>query len=184
MPPPRQRITGPARLVCTLTVCFLLVFAILSPQIEPVANSNEQSQAASLPPDKNITEAQQAINRGDTLRATWKKDSLREAINEYEQAVLLWTSVSDFASASQAALKSGDVYLLFSEYTEALKRYRNAEALVQKTDDRLTEARVLSHMGRLHSFVGNNELAQQQLAKSVHLFKKHQANLSDDAANA
>lgn len=184
MPPSRQRITGPARLVCTVSVCFLLVLAIVSPRVEPIANSKEQSQSASLPPDKNITEAEQAVNRGDTLRATWQKDSLPEAIKEYEKAALLWTASSAFASASQAALKSGDVYLIFSEYAEALTRYQHAEALAQKTDDWLVKAKVLGHMGRLQSFIGNNELAQQQLAQSLDLFKQHQANMSDDAANA
>ncbi len=124
------------------------------------------------------------MDLADRSRVRWTKASLREAINLYEKAALIWTSAYDYASASKATLKSGDVYFLFSEYGEALKRYQNAEALAGRTSDWLMKASALSRMGRLQSFIGNNELAQQQLSKALDLFKQHEANQSDSAANA
>ena len=124
------------------------------------------------------------MDRADTLRANWKRASLLEANNLYEKAALIWTSTSDFANSSQATLKSADIYFLFSEYGEALKRYKNAEALAGKTGDWLVRATALSRMGRLQSFIGNNKLAQQQITKALDIFKQHETNRSDNAANA
>jgi CHAT domain-containing protein/Tfp pilus assembly protein PilF len=166
-------------------VCILLLFAIVAPEIKSIAKSQGnrlealQDSRATAP---NVV--QQVVDHGDTLCATWQKDSLREAISEYEKAAVLWTSVPDFARASQAMLKAGDVHVTLSEYAEALKRYKQAQTFAQESDDWLVKARVLSHMGRLQSFIGKNDLAQQQLAQSIDLFKQHQENLSDEAANA
>ena len=124
------------------------------------------------------------MDRADTLCANWTRDSLREAITLYEKAAYIWTSASDFTNASQATLKAGDVYFLFNEYREALKQYKNAEALAGKTGNWLVKATALSRMGRLQSFIGNNELAQKQLTKALDLFKQHETNRSDIATNA
>lgn len=124
------------------------------------------------------------MDRADMLRAKSTQASLREAITLYEKAALLGTSVSDSASASQALLKSGDVYSIFSEYREALNRYQNAESLAEKTDDWLVKATALSRMGRLQSLLGYNERAQQLLTEALDLFKQHETNRSDSAADA
>src|SRR5829696_7877012 len=154
--PARKRTkTKTAVLLLTSLMCFCSTFVELG----------VVSSADNAPTDQKQSETQKAMERGDVLRAKWTKDSLREAITQYENAVFIATSASDFASASQATLKCGDVYLLFSEYGEALKRYQNAAALARKTGDWLMKANALSRMGRLQSFVGNNELAQQQLTE-------------------
>ena len=173
-PATKRTKTKTAALLLTSLMCFCITFVEL----------RVESSADNAPTDQKQSETQQAIERGDVLRAKWTKDSLREAITQYEKAVFIATAASDFASASQATLKSGDVYLIFSEYGEALKRYQNAEALARKTGDWLMKANALSRMGRLQSFVGNNELAQQQLTEALHLFKEHEPNRSGIVANA
>jgi CHAT domain-containing protein len=133
--------------------------------------------------NKKVSEAQQAIARATTLQANSTETSFRQAIDQYDKAVNAWKSVSDFVSASDSALKSGDVCFLISEYEEALKRYQNAATLAGK-DDWLAKARALSHIGRLHSYMGNNELAQRVISESLQLFKQHESNLSTSAKNA
>lgn len=128
--------------------------------------------------------AQEAMDRAEALRAGWIHASLQQAIAEYEKAAQLWTSASDFANASQATLNSGDVYFLFSDYNEALKRFQQAEALARSGGDWLGEAKALSRMGRLQSFIGKNELAQQQLTKALDLFKQHESDRSASATTA
>lgn len=134
--------------------------------------------------DTKHAEAQQAWDRAEALRANWKADSLRQAINEFNKAASLWTSVSDFASASKALLKSGDVHFLLGEYKQAFEQYENAEAHADKIGDWLVKAIALSQMGRLQSYLGNNDLAQKQLMESLDLFKQHEANRTIDATNA
>ena len=129
-------------------------------------------------------EAQEAMASAEEARSKWTQSSLRQAITQYEKAALLWTSASDFASASQATLKSGDVYFLFSEYSEALEHYQDAQALAQKARDWLAEANAVSRIGRLQSDLGNSKLAQEHVAKALDLFKQHEANRNEITASA
>ena len=122
------------------------------------------------------SEAWQAIARAEVLRADWKQDSLRQATTQYDRAALLWTSNSDFASASHAALKAADVYFRLSEYPEALKRYQNAKALAERSGDWLAKARVLSQGARLQSYFGHNDVAEKQLTESLALLKDNQTS--------
>src|SRR5262249_6368389 len=115
------------------------------------------------------SEARQAMNSAGVKRAEWKEASLRQAIDEYEKAAVSWTSLGNLSSASQAILKSGDVYFLLSEYQQALKQYQSAVALAAKAHDPLAEAKALSHLGRLHSYFGKNDLAHDELTKAKDL---------------
>src|SRR5947207_2080091 len=87
-----------------------------------------QESSRTIPaPDARDGEARQALDRAEVLRADWTAAAFRQAIDLYDEAARLWTSISDLANASHANLKSGDVYFLISEYKQALQRYRNAE---------------------------------------------------------
>src|SRR5689334_43610 len=78
--------------------------------------------ASNLTAQKN-NDARQAMARAEASRKNWTEAALRKALEDYDKAYSIWTSTSDFANASKAALESGDIRFLFSEYTEALKRY-------------------------------------------------------------
>jgi len=176
--------------------CCALALAIITSRVtttmQGLASGDQPRQITSQPlvhrelaaRDQKSSEPQQAMDRADRLRTDWTKVSLQEAIELYEKAALIWTSASEFASASQANLNAGDLYFVFSEYSQALKRYRNTEALADKSGDWLLKAAALSRMGRLRSFIGNNELAQRHLTKALDLFKQHEANRNEIAANA
>ena len=144
-----------------------------------------QESSRTIPaPDARDGEARQALDRAEVLRADWTAAAFRQAIDLYDEAARLWTSISDLANASHANLKSGDVYFLISEYKQALQRYRNAEALGEKSNDSLAQATALSQIGRLQSYLGNNDLAQKQLTKALHLFEQHEADRTATATNA
>jgi CHAT domain-containing protein len=115
------------------------------------------------------TEARQAMNNAGVKRAKWKEASLTETLDDYEKAAASWTSLGNLSSASQAILKSGDVYFLLSKYEQALKQYQSAATLAAKAHDPLAEAKARSHLGRLHSYFGKNELAQDELTKAKDL---------------
>jgi CHAT domain-containing protein/tetratricopeptide (TPR) repeat protein len=122
------------------------------------------------------SEARQSMAAAGVLRATWKEASLRQAIEEYDKAAVSWTSLRNLSSASQATLKSGDVYFLLSEYEQALSRYQSAATLAAKAHDPLAEARALSHLGRLYSYTGRNDLAQGELNKALNVLGPVDAN--------
>ncbi len=132
--------------------------------------------------DRKDSEARQVIARAEVWRANWTKASFEQAAAEFDKAASIWTAVSDFSSASHAALKSGDIYFLFGDYAEARKHYQHAETLA--AGEWLPKARALSRMGRLQSFLGNNGLAQKQITQALDLFKQHDTNRNAIATNA
>lgn len=135
------------------------------------------------PAGRKNSEALQAMATAGVLRATWKEASLRQAIEEHEKAAGTWTSLGKLSSASQATLKSGDVYFLLSEYQKALSRYQSAASLGARANDPLAEARALSHMGRLYSYTGKNELAHDELTKAINVLGPVDANTNPIAKN-
>lgn len=124
------------------------------------------------------------MTRAEGLRTNWTETALRQASEDYNNAYSIWISISDFANASKAALESGDIYFLFSKYAEALKRYKNAENTAKKSRDWLTQARALSRMARVHTYLGNNDLALEQVNKALDIFRQHDADRSAGASNA
>lgn len=143
-----------------------------------------QSTTTVAPTDLKDVKARQELAVGNALRASWKAVSLREAVDHYEKAALLWTSISKLASASEAMLEAGDIYVLLSEYAQALKQFQNAEALAQQSGNWLAHATALSQIGRVQSYLGKNDLAQEQLSQSLALFRRHEVNRTVDATNA
>ena len=166
MPPPTKTRSSSV-LLLRLTLMCLCLFGVVITHRQTASTSD------------NSTDAQQAIEHGDALCASWTQTALRAAIAEYERAAQLSTS-----HAAQANLKSGEVLFILNDYNEALKRYQNAELLASKADDWLTAATAFSRIGRVHSFLGRNELANQQLTKAFDLFKQHNADRTDLVANA
>ena len=175
--------------ILLMCCCMAVATAVFNVQTasttnETTAQTIEAPSSTPITPHPKDSEAREALARAEVLAANWTEASLRQAIDYYDKAALLWTSISDFANASETTLKSGDVYFLLSEFGQALKRYQNAKALAEKTGDWLTRARALSQMGRLHSYLGNNDLAQKQITTALHLFKQHETNRTVIATNA
>src|SRR6185436_15514734 len=121
------------------------------------------------PANRKDIEARQALANAGVSRSKWTKDALKQSIDEYDKAAVIWTSLGSFSSASRAALKSGDVSFLLGQSAEALKRYQNAATLAVKAVDRLAEAKALIRIGRLHSFTGKNDLAENELNRAKEL---------------
>lgn len=144
--------------------------------VQPLAPVTELSRKDS--------EARQAAAHAEMVRTKSLAASSREAAGQFDKAALIWASISDFANAARAALKSGDLHFLLAEYQESSKRYRDAEALAEKANDWLATARAGSHMARLQSYLGNNDLAQEQLTQVLNVFKQHETGRDEVATNA
>lgn len=188
---PRRLLTKGLQSVLVRRFCLGLVltgFVVLEScwtATETTAQSIKvQSSTAVTSSDPKDGEARQACARGELLRANWTAVSLRDAIAQYEKAAALWTSISDFANASEAVLKAADVNFILSEYKQALTRYQNAEALAKKSDNWLAQATALSQIGRLQSYLGKNDVAQQKLTEALDIFSRHEANRTVAATNA
>lgn len=171
-----------------LGIALLVAPSWVHETISPAAKTNAQavklqseSTTALAPRDED---ARQAFGRAEQLCANWNASSFREAIDHYEKAALLWTSVPDFQRAAEATLRAGDLYFYLSEFAQALKTFQNAEALAQKSGDWLGQATALSQMGHVQSYLGHMDLAQKRLSQAFDLFERHKSNRTGAAAKA
>lgn len=165
-------------------------------RIELLSRENEENKQTwpfelklqSLTPLTGVSikdsEARQALARAEVLRADSTEAAFRQVIEQYDDATQILSSLSDFAGASDASLKSGDLLWDLSEYPEALKRYQSANSFAEKTGDWLARTKALGRMGRVESYTGNNTLAQQLVDQALELFRPHEGTLSLNAANA
>lgn len=134
--------------------------------------------------DRKDSEARQLLANAEVLRAGWNESSLRVAIEMYGKAALVWTSISDYSNASNAALKAGDVCFQLSAYPEALKHFQNAAKLGRQTGDRISEGRALSRIGRVHSYLGDNDLAHATLVKALAVLERRESNPTSIVSHA
>lgn len=115
------------------------------------------------------TEARRLVADAEVLRANWKESDLRLAKEKFDQAAQVWESITDFSSAAVAILKAGDVCFHLSELTEALKRYKSAEAFAKRAGNSRLQGKALSWAGVLHSYLGDNYQAQHHVAAAFNL---------------
>ncbi len=117
--------------------------------------------------DHEAEAAQQLIARASVLRADWTEASLRQAIEKYDGAALVWRSAHNLRSAALASMNAGRVCFVLGAYREALKRYQMAADEAKTAGAKLEESAALSQIGRLHSLLGNNDAAQESLRRAL-----------------
>lgn len=161
LPPPDNRRSS----LKLIALCLLLLLAMFS------GLDTRSMQTASATNNPSTSEAQKLLAEAETLRAAWTAAQLREAIQKYDLAAQVWTSVGDPSSAALATLQAGDVCLRVSEFREALKRYESAATTAEKIGDRMIHGRALSKSGRVNSYIGNNEFARTQLTTALTLLQ-------------
>jgi len=107
--------------------------------------------------DKESQLAMQAYSEGEELRATWKKDSLRESIDRYAKASARWQAIGEWSEAIDALLHVGEVYFILSEYEPALKAYEEALRASLSNNDRRHQMLALNGMAYVHLSLSENQ---------------------------
>jgi CHAT domain-containing protein/Tfp pilus assembly protein PilF len=113
--------------------------------------------------DRKDSAARRSIAAASLMRAGWIEASLRQAIEKYDEATLIWHSSRDFRSAAGALMETGEVCFLLGEYSEALNRYQQAAKEARSAGAKVEESAALSQAGRLYSYLGNNDEGQKLL---------------------
>jgi CHAT domain-containing protein len=121
------------------------------------------------PTDYKRDLAQRATASATILRANWTEKSLRQAIEKYDEAGLIWLSASDLRSAAVATIEAGEVCLALGEYGEASTRYQKAAAQAKNAGSKLEESKALGETGRLYSYLGDNDRAQKHVLEALKL---------------
>ncbi len=129
------------------------------------------------PLDQKVYLAQRTTASAALLRGDWTEINLRQSIEKYDEASLIWGSVQNLQSAAVATMEAAEVCLTLGQYHEALKRYQKAEVQAKKARARLEESKALGEAGRLYSYLGDNDTAQRKVGEALKLVS------FDDQAN-
>jgi CHAT domain-containing protein len=130
-------------------------------RLEPIRPATPMDQRSHL--------AQRATANATILRADWTENALRQAIEKYDEAALIWRSLQNLQSAAVATMEAAEVCLMLGQYHEALKRYQKAEVQAKNAGARFEESQALGEAGRLYSYLGDNDKAQKQVGEAVKL---------------
>ena len=122
----------------------------------------ESTRTATVQDRRNYA-AQQAIASATLRRADWTERSLRQAIENYDEAAHLWQASGNLRSASVALIEAGEVCFALGEYREALKRQQKAAEVARLARASLEESKAQTQIGLLQSYLGNNDDGQAQI---------------------
>jgi CHAT domain-containing protein/Flp pilus assembly protein TadD len=128
-------------------------------RIEPIRTATAQ--------DRKDYSARRTCAGASLLRANWTEASLRQAIEKYDEAALMWLSSGDLRSAAGALMKAGEVCFVMGDYREGLNRYQHAARKAKRAGAGVEESAALSQVGRLYSYLGNNDEAQKHLNRAL-----------------
>jgi len=127
---------------------------------------------ASATKDDTRKLAMKSEAEGETLRAEWKEQSLREAINKYTVAYLYWQSIGSQRDAAEALETLGELHFALSEYRPALTAYNEALGIRRTSNDLLGTIGVLDRIGYTYIYLGQNQKALTSLQQGMSALSK------------
>ena len=104
--------------------------------------------------------ARELVEEAERLRGEWTRDSLREAVERYADAVSCWRAAGARAEVSGAQLKTGDIHFALSEYEQARVDYAQALKGFKAVGDRRGQAAALYRLGLVYSYIGDTEIGE------------------------
>ncbi len=135
------------------------------------------------PSDKKYESAVKAIVEAEKLRATWRKDLLREAINRYSEANAIWRSIAQWDEAVEAQLNIGEVYYLLSEYEPSLRSYEEALKVSVSVNDRPREMLALNGLAYVHLSLSNNQVSFEESSRVLAYYATLQPSERDEQSD-
>ena len=126
--------------------------------------------------------AQQAVAEAERLRAEWKVESLREALEKYQQARVNFNAAGATNEKANTLRNIGEVYSLIGNHQEAQKYYAEALKLSQSSGDRSNQIEVLNDLGSASAFAGKNDQAIAFYQQALHLSQNTNNRLGEARA--
>ncbi|MBD2412658.1 hypothetical protein FACHB389_10925 [Nostoc calcicola FACHB-389] len=144
------------------SLSFLLSAVMLADAVEATPR-NRGLQIAQQPAttQQNATSAaaERVFQEGMQLYKQGTAESLREAIEKWQEALKLWQQVDDKGSEAATLNNIGRVYDLLGEKQEALKYYNQALPIIRVVGDRGGEATTLNNIGLVYHSLGEKQEA-------------------------
>ncbi|MBD2212106.1 tetratricopeptide repeat protein [Nostoc linckia FACHB-104] len=144
------------------TLTCLLSVVLLSESVGAKATF-QQTQIAQQPTttqqDANRTAAQKAFDEGMALYKKGTAESLRQAIEKWQEAVVLWQKARDKEWLSVTITAIGRVYSDLGQKQKSLEYYNNALPLFRAVGNKVGEATTLNNIGGVYDDLGEKHKA-------------------------
>ncbi|OUL33452.1 hypothetical protein BV372_16485 [Nostoc sp. T09] len=156
------------------TLIGLLSVVLLSESVGAKATL-KQTQIAQQPTttqqDANRAAAQKAFYEGMALYKQGTAESLRQAIEKWQQALVLWQRVGDKTEEARTLVWLGYVYNALGEKHKALEYYNNALPLYRAVGDRDGESTTLNNIGAVYKALGEKQKALKYYNNALPLIR-------------
>lgn len=127
------------------------------------------------PRDLKLFEAEKRFQEAEELRGKWARHFLESALKSYNEAVSLWLERGERQRAAAALEQSGEIYLVFGDYKNALDAYRKALAIGKKNGrDRFFELFEYCNIAKVNLLTGDFSEAERNLS----IIKQHVESLN------
>ena len=103
--------------------------------------------------------AERLFEEGMTLYQQGSAESLRQAIQKWQEARLLYRAVGDRGGEATTLNNIGRVYYALGEKQKALDFYNQALPILRAVGDRGGEATTLNNIGRVYDALGEKQKA-------------------------
>jgi len=120
--------------------------------------------------DASRVAAQKAFAEGMQLQGLRTADSVKRAVNKYEEALNLWTATNDMVGQANTLNKLGGAYFSAGEPKKALEVQLHALQLMRALENRIGEATARFNIGTVLDYLGEKHeaLVYYDQALSIH----------------
>lgn len=119
--------------------------------------------------DKTQVIASRKTSEAQILQAKGTAESLKQAIDRYEEALAIWRSINDRPGQADALENIGVIHYLLGSPQQALQPLEQALSVRQTIDDPLGKARLLVNLGLVFKMLGESPRAIDYYEKALHL---------------
>jgi tetratricopeptide (TPR) repeat protein len=114
---------------------------------------------AATPRDKSRVDAQKASTDGKSLRNQRTAESMRRAVEKYQEALSLCRASGDRRMEAYALTEMGLIYGDIGEYQKALDSYTQARTIYTAMGDLRSQAGMLNNIGWIYGTLGEYQKA-------------------------
>jgi CHAT domain-containing protein len=124
---------------------------------------------AATPPQASRVAAETAFAEAERRRAQDTAESLRRAIEKYQEALALWRLLGDRRREADTLDGLGEVYAQLAQSSQALDYFNQALPLRRALGDRRGEAHALLHIGTSYLSLGEKQKGLDVLNQGLQL---------------
>lgn len=116
--------------------------------------------------------AEEAFAEAERLRTEWKEQSLRAAIEKYQQALAYWRTENDIQKQAEILGSIGEVFAVFGETASALSNYEDALRLSRRLNDTSLQSEWLNNVCSVLAFLGETKKALTYCNEALRLSRR------------